>query len=331
MYNIYIFMNKQYKEVVEINIIICPFPIISSFFFFGQLGMGERGLHITQALTTYKLYIGDRSSHLNMLMFQGLCATRAKGDISRDPELTSYYYEGPQAQENESAENTALEMSGMDQPGLLSEISAVLVDLGCIVTSATAWTHNDRVACIIYVEDASTLGPIKDPIRLARVEEQLESVVEAHSGKGERKSVRLRNIAAGRTHTERRLHQLMSADRDYENCRACHGDSSGEHKKWCDGTHVSISRCEDRGYWVVNVTSRDRPKLLFDTVCVLTDMQYVVFHAAIRSKKSMADQVQLLRIISNYPSARLPIFNWSRYSRIDHPLVAGILYKAPRG
>lgn len=224
-------------------------------------------------------------------MLQELCATKAKGDITREAEMSPSEKPNSKKQQKVLTENTALEMSGMDRPGLLSEISAVLVDLGCNVTSASAWTHNDRVACIIYVEEASKPGPIKDPIRLAQVEQQLESVVEAHGGSGERKSVRLRNFAAGRTHTERRLHQLMYADKDYESCYACHGDSSGEHKKGCDGTHVSISRCEDKGYWVVNVRSRDRPKLLFDTVCVLTDMQYVVFHAAIYSKKSMADQV----------------------------------------
>lgn len=158
-----------------------------------------------------------------------------------------------------------------------------------------AWTHNDRAACIIYVEDAHNCGPIKDPKRLAQVEQQLENVVEACHGKGGRQSVRFTTFAAGCTHAERRLHQLMYADRDYERCRACHGESSGEHKKGCDGTHVSVGRCEDKGYWVVNVRSRDRPKLLFDTVCVLTDMKYVVFHAAIRSKGSMADQEYFVR------------------------------------
>ncbi|KAK7309139.1 hypothetical protein RJT34_05641 [Clitoria ternatea] len=230
---------------------------------------------------TLMLHIQQRIQ-ITFTRSQELCATRSKGEISREKQKASM-------------ENTALEMSGMDRPGLLSELSAVLVDLGCSITSATAWTYNDRAACVIYVEEASTLGPISDPKRLAHVEEQLENVVAAHGGTGERKSVRLTTLARGRTHTERRLHQLMYADRDYESCRACHGDSSGEHKKGCDGTHVSVGRCEDKGYLVVNVRSRDRPKLLFDTVCVLTDMQYVVFHAAISSKKSMADQEYFIR------------------------------------
>ncbi|TKY70677.1 ACT domain-containing protein ACR1 [Spatholobus suberectus] len=223
---------------------------------------------------------------------QELCATRSKVEISRDTELPSH--KGPH-QENVPKEKTALEMSGTDRPGLLSELSAVLVELSCSITSATAWTHNDWVACIIIVEDASEPGPISDPKRLGQVEEQLENVVAAHGGTGARKSVKLTRLGLGRTHTERRLHQLMYADRDYESCRVCHGDSSGEHKKGCDGTHVSVGRCEDKGYLVVNVRSRDRPKLLLDTVCVLTDMQYVVFHAAVSSKRSMADQEYFIR------------------------------------
>lgn len=187
---------------------------------------------------------------------------------------------------------TAVEMTGEDGPGLLSEISAVLVELGCKVGSATVWTHNDKAACIMYVEEASTGGPITDPIRMGHIQQLLESVVEAHHDKGEKRRVRLRTLPGrvGHTHshTERRLHQLMYMDRDYERC--------GDHNNGCDGTHVSIGRCDQKGYWVVNVRSRDRPKLLLDTLCVLTDMQYVVFHAAITSNGSMADQVRTIHL-----------------------------------
>lgn len=208
-------------------------------------------------------------------------------------------------------DNIALEMTSTDRPGLLSEISAVLLDMGCNVTSVRAWTHNDRAACIIYLEDAQNSRPIKDPKRLAQVEQQLEHLVEAchgvkkgpcHGVKGgggeqRRRSVRFTTFAAGCTHAERRLHQLMYAEGDYERCRKCHVESigdGGDHQN--EGTtHVSVGKCEDKGYWVVNVRSKDRPKLLFDTVCVLTDMKYVVFHAAIRSKGSMADQEYFVR------------------------------------
>ncbi|KAF7828600.1 ACT domain-containing protein ACR1 isoform X1 [Senna tora] len=217
---------------------------------------------------------GNKLIDESLLLYiqQALCASREKQANSC----------------NGSEENTTLEMTATNGPGLLSEISAVLVDLGCNVTSATAWTHNNRAACVMYVEDASTSGPITDPIRLGHVQQHLDSVVEAHEGKWERTHVRVTTVGAGRSHTERRLHQLMYGDRDYERCE-------DHKKKGCDGTHVSIGRCEEKEYWVVNVRSRDRPKLLFDTLCVLTDMHYVVFHAAITSNASIADQEYFVR------------------------------------
>ncbi|KAK6151132.1 hypothetical protein DH2020_016064 [Rehmannia glutinosa] len=208
-----------------------------------------------------------------------------------------------------SAEHMALEMTGVDRPGLMSEMSAVLAELGCHVTAAVAWTHNGRAACIIYVEDstAAKTGPIMDPCRVAEVQAQLENVVEAHHHEDERRSVRLAAPAPGQTHTERRLHQLLAADRDYEECcSCCGGNSEGDdfyvyggchkgQKKGCDGTHVKIENCRENGYSIINIRSRDRPKLLFDTVCVLTDLQYVVHHAAISSHGSIAFQEYYVR------------------------------------
>ncbi|MBA0551771.1 hypothetical protein Golob_022637 [Gossypium lobatum] len=85
----------------------------------------------------------------------------------------------------------------------------------------------------------------------------------------------------------------MYADRDYKQCQGCDGSC----RQWngCTNTHVTIEACREKGYLVVNIRCRDRTKLLFDTVCALTDMQYVVFHAAISSKGTMADQEYFIR------------------------------------
>ncbi|CAA3019757.1 ACT domain-containing ACR1 [Olea europaea subsp. europaea] len=214
-----------------------------------------------------------------------------------------------------SIENTALEMTGMDRPGLMSEMSAVLAELGCRVSAAMAWTHKSRAACIIYVEDASNGEPIRDPCRVAQVQAQLENVVEAHHYDNERRSVRWTAPAPGQTHTERRLHQLMAADEDYKTCSSCCGSNDdsddddvygqGRHykakKKECYGTHVKIEKCKETGYSIVTVRSRDRPKLLFDTIYTLTDMQYIVFHAAIRSKEFIAVQEYYVKHKSGHP------------------------------
>ncbi|KAK4346682.1 hypothetical protein RND71_033021 [Anisodus tanguticus] len=174
-----------------------------------------------------------------------------------------------------SMEHTAMEMTGTDRPGLMSEISAVLAELGCHVSGAVAWTHNNRAACIA----------------------QLENVVEAHHYEGERRSVRLAAPAASQTHTERRLHQLMAADRDYEQCCSCGYEDDVLHrqKKGCNSTEVKIGNCKEKGYSIVTVRSIDRPKLLFDTICTLTDLQYVVFHASISSFESIAVQEYYVR------------------------------------
>lgn len=194
-----------------------------------------------------------------------------------------------------------MEMTVTDRPGLLSEVSAVLVELGFSVVSAAAWTHNTRAACIMYMEDECSGGPVRDLKRLAHAEEQLENVVGVHHFTGERRGVRLSAPEVGRTHTEQRLHQLMYADRDYELCLCKDGETSGRRNvsrtsscSNCCEAQVLIENCNERGYSVVNVRSRDRPKLLFDTVCTLTDMNYVVFHAAISSQGPLAVQVTRL-------------------------------------
>ncbi|RWW64687.1 hypothetical protein BHE74_00028062 [Ensete ventricosum] len=216
-----------------------------------------------------------------------------------------------------ASEYPAIEITATDRPGLLSEIAAVLAELHCHVACAHAWTHNSRAAVILYVTDEPSRTPIADADRLAHIEQQVDSVVEAHHGPGERRRVKVSGPTPGRVHTERRLHQLMYEDGDYEagpppppvngdhfanaNLEARRGNilflsspsssSSSSASSAVIKTRASIDSWKKRGYSVVNIQSRDRPKLLFDTVCTLTDMQYVVFHAAVGSHGPLAVQV----------------------------------------
>ncbi|KAM1480324.1 hypothetical protein ACFX2I_027485 [Malus domestica] len=238
--------------------------------------------------------LGNKITDESLILYiqQALCTRR--GEISKQARVCLRREVTPELKD------LALEMTSKDRPGLMSEISAVLVELGCHITAAMAWTHSARAAGIFYIEDGLKGGPITDPVRLAHVEEQLENVIEAHHEEGEKRSVKLTTPAGGHTHTERRLHQLMYADDDYESCRGCDGGGSSAHKRGCDRTHVNIESCKEKGYWVVNVSCRDRPKLLFDTVCALTDLQYVVFHAVVSSRGTMADQEYFVRHKDGY-------------------------------
>lgn len=251
-------------------------------------------LEMVQVLTDLDLVISKSyiSSDGGWLM-DVFHVTDQQGDKLTDQTLIHYIQEAictsRVAKKDHVAEQVAVEMTGIDRAGVMSEMSAALAELGCHVSSGVAWTHKGRAACIMYVEDSDEEGPV----RAAQVRAHLENVVE-----DERRSVRLGSPA----HTERRLHQLMAADRDYDQCCSCCSGNSEwdgvnvyrgcgkERDKGHIGTHVKIQRCKETGYSIVSVRSRDRPKLLFDTVCALTHLQYVVQHAAITSQASTAFQ-----------------------------------------
>jgi len=180
------------------------------------------------------------------------------------------------------AEHTIIELTGRDRPGLLSEVFAVLADLKCNVVAAEVWTHNSRMASVVYITDEETGLSIDNPDRLAKIKQLLLYVLK---GDIDKKSANTA-VSVGSTHKDRRLHQLMYADRDYDIDDGDSGSTSDRNKLL-----VTVDDCIDKGYTVVNLRCPDRPKLLFDTVCTLTDMQYVVYHGTVIAEGPEAYQV----------------------------------------
>ncbi|KAI4337897.1 hypothetical protein L6164_016262 [Bauhinia variegata] len=183
---------------------------------------------------------------------------------------------------------TAIELIGRDRPGLLSEISAVLASLHSNVVVAEVWTHNRRIACVLYVNEDATNRAVEDPKRLSLMEEQLNNILR---GCEDDEKVTRTSFSMGFTHIDRRLHQMLFADRDYE----CAGVTSDIDYPPSFKPKITIDRCEEKGYSVVTVRCKDRAKLMFDIVCTLTDMQYIVFHAAISSDGPYASQEYFIR------------------------------------
>ncbi|KAE8727015.1 ACT domain-containing protein ACR8 [Hibiscus syriacus] len=185
---------------------------------------------------------------------------------------------------------TALELTGTDRVGLLSEVFAVLADLQCNVVDAKVWTRNCRIASLIYVKDCTSGSPIEDSERIDIIEARLRNVLRGDNDILGAKA----SVATTVTHTERRLHQMMFAERDYERksvllCRA-------------DSLVVDVENWAERGYSVVNVRCKDRSKLLFVVVCTLTDMGYVVFHVSINTA---GDKAYLLQSKGEHPRPEL--------------------------
>jgi UTP:GlnB (protein PII) uridylyltransferase len=190
-------------------------------------------------------------------------------------------------------------MSGTDRPGLFSEISATLAELHCNIVEAHAWSHNACLACVAYISDQSSHTPIEDPHRLASIEDHLITVLRANMEPSistgpfqiKNREVKTGGFLGGEgtmTNVERRLHQLMLSVRDFDGPR-----SSSEMNITERGTKmaVSIENCDQKGYSIVSIECKDRPRLMFDTVCTLTDMQYVIFHASVASHDGRAFQV----------------------------------------
>lgn len=185
-------------------------------------------------------------------------------------------------------EHTSIELTRRDRPGLLSEVFAILADLKCNVVATEVWTHNSRMASVVYITDEANGLPIDDPDQLANIKQLLLYVLK---GDRDRRSANTA-VSMGSTHTERRLHQMMYADRDYD----IDGMAYSYESTTSDPTKalVTVESCGDKGYTVVNLSCPDRPKLLFDTVCTLTDLQYVVFHATINAEGPEASRVFFL-------------------------------------
>nr|XP_029118483.1 ACT domain-containing protein ACR6 isoform X2 [Elaeis guineensis] len=215
-----------------------------------------------------------------------------------------------------SEENTSIELTGTDRPGLLSEIFAVLADLNCNVVKGEVWTHNTRAAAVVHVTDESTMGAIEDPQRLSTIKKLLFNVLKGDNTSRTAKMM----VSRGLTHTERRLHQMMFDDRDYERVRVI---GEGDEKS---RPRVAIMDCSEKDYTIIILRSKDRPKLLFDTVCTLTDMQYVVFHGTVHTGSSEAYQEYYIRHVDG-----LPISSEAERQRVIQCLEAAIERRASEG
>ncbi|XP_030469390.2 ACT domain-containing protein ACR8-like [Syzygium oleosum] len=209
---------------------------------------------------------------------------------------------------------TALELTGTDRVGLLSEVFAVLADLQCNVVEAKVWTHNGRIASLIYVKDCNSGSPIEDSQHINRIEARLKHVLKGDNDIRSAKTM----VSMAVTHTERRLHQMMFADRDYERKPILQPSA--------DCPVVTVQNWTGRGYSEVNVQCKDRTKLLFDVVCTLTDMEYVVFHATVNTT---GDKAYLEFYIRHMDGT--PISSEAERQRVVQCLQASVERRASKG
>jgi UTP:GlnB (protein PII) uridylyltransferase len=165
------------------------------------------------------------------------------------------------------------------------------MDLQCNVVNAEIWTHRAKAAAVLQVTDEETCSAITDPERLSKIRKLLGYVLTGgSSGRRFREPKTTVSSALNETHTDRKLHQLMFADRDYDEWE---NNVDDEDKCGRVIPDVDVSNLHDLDYSIVMIKCKDRPKLLFDTVFTLTDMNYVVSHASIDAEGPQAYQVHI--------------------------------------
>ncbi|CAA6668345.1 unnamed protein product [Spirodela intermedia] len=219
--------------------------------------------------------------------------TAADGTKLQDEEILCKIQESLAAVSSSSGppapgKTTSIELIGADRPGLLSEISAVLKDVGCNVVEAEVWTHRATAAAVVRLTDEATGAAIEDPQRILTIRQLLCYILRGGGGGAAGKTA----VSMGASHPQRRLHQMMSAERDLDGGGAT---TSAAAPEAFQGPRVSLSDCAEKGYSVVTLRAPDRPKLLFDALCALSDMDCVVFHATILTQGTEAWQEYYIR------------------------------------
>ena len=162
------------------------------------------------------------------------------------------------------ADHTVIEATGPDRPGLLAEVSAVLLEFDCNMNGVELWTHNLRVASIIYCTERGTGLPIESQAWKKLIKKKLSFVMNGyHRNEVSRCKIKFATIEI--TNVDRRLHQLMHADRGHQEL------AESSRNRVSRRFNIQISK-NDYGYSVISIQGKDRRKLLFDIVCTLTDM-----------------------------------------------------------
>ncbi|KAL2894048.1 ACT domain-containing protein ACR4 [Bienertia sinuspersici] len=177
------------------------------------------------------------------------------------------------------------EVDNANRHGILLEVVQILTDLNLVITksyisSDGGWFMDEGGYAITDVE------------RLSRIKEPLRNVLGSSHCKEAKTEVS--HVAA---HLERRLHQIMFDDRDYDYEQVGFEEDEDIRQR----SNVSVLNWYDKDYSIISVRSKDRPKLPFDTVCTLTDMQYVVFHGSVDAQGPKTYQEYYIRHVNGSP------------------------------
>lgn len=226
---------------------------------------------------------------------------------------------GDDTDDTHRIETTVFELAGYDKAGLLADVMQLLTHNGCDVRSAAVWTYNGRVAFVFSVTEKGK--PVVDETKLHRLRQMVEQILLNAGGSFTVNTQRVRGevhhdrrlhrlmLAEERQEWERQ-HAGQSlwpvsnglvngfgkengrASSPTDSVMSVHAGDEGSgpeeprvnspfRSPKYDKPTIDIGHCRQPNYWTVNITCRDRTKLLFDTVCTLADLEFDIYHATI--------------------------------------------------
>eukprot|EP00210_Caulerpa_lentillifera_P002602 g2492.t1 len=213
--------------------------------------------------------------------------------------------------------HTVLELTGEDRVGLLFEIACIMSRTGLDIKSLAAWTQYNRAAAVIGAL-ASSNGPLESPKELALLQRDLLQLL-GRTGRVKIQTVR------GYIHHERRLHRLLLQEAEH-----CDLSILLDHPEHSHGEkpEVQVTDWRRLKYWRVNIHCKDRTKLLYDTLCTLSDLGYEVYHASILSflEEESVEQDFYIR-----PRLGDVTFCEKKAHRLKDMLISSILRREPVG
>lgn len=149
--------------------------------------------------------------------------------------------------------------------------------------NAEIWTHNTRVAAVMHISDEETISAIIEPGKLSKIKKLLLSVLKGGNDNREAKIT----VTHGSARFDRRLHQMMFTDKDYEK-----GPTLNDKQR----PKVDVVNWYDNDYSAVTIQCKNKPKILFDTICTLSDLKYSIFHGKVDTEGPEAFMVILVEL-----------------------------------
>mmetsp|Transcript_13693 Transcript_13693/g.29253 ORF Transcript_13693/g.29253 Transcript_13693/m.29253 type:complete len:515 (-) Transcript_13693:115-1659(-) len=227
----------------------------------------------------------------------------------------------PVIPQSQSANYAIVELSVLDRPGLLGDVTSLLASNNLSVISAATWTQHTRAALVLFVEGLHR-SPLKTSVNHAMEHQQtldkhhlraVRQLIQKHLGCPSSNHVNT-SLVLDPTNVDldKRLYRVLTTpivarkglaasvsvdsisslttSTSIEEPASC-PDSRAESPaclpfltaspKQSDLYTVEIDNTIHRGYSLVCIRCPDRCALLFDTVCVLFVSNYDVNHATI--------------------------------------------------